>query len=323
MSPSCDNVMCRKTPGRGFTRTFRKIWISNRGRVWMWMEKGWFPLIPNKRPCRIGQGPDQPKTWRQHWEQHSHFGCQLGGRISISTRPCLNSSVTTTPQLGRASLYGNKNPRAVTLALRQSENVEKQNDKADPFLLPSSVNPMFSKPILNPLEGIKEVFNSHPPFNILNAEYKDYSNGAEHDQQWRNPARSLFDSETELEENPPLSEVCSSVVSNFEAVNCDRDISDDPELENAMFQGFVDGLQEAKESGFQWSDVRMKTNLIINMTLDKIPDKEDVITKCIHKAQVRVFPQDPTPTASLPPTLNKPFTSPKLSKETGFSLSSV
>ena len=294
MSPSCDNVMCRKTPGRGFTRTFRKIWISNRGRVWMWVEKGWFPLIPNKRPCRIGQGPDQPKTWRQHWEQHSHFGCQLGGRISLSTRPCLRSSVTTTPQLGRESLYGNRNPRPVTLGLQQSENVMKQHDKADPFLLPSSVDPMFSKPILNPGEGIKEVFNSSPSFSTLSTEYKDYSNDAEHGHQWRNPARSLFDSETE-------SEICSNVVSNFEEVNCDRDIFNNPELELAMFQGFVDGLQEAKEAGFQWSDVKLKTNVIINMTLDKIPDKEEVITKCIHKAQVHVFPQDPTPKPPTPP----------------------
>ena len=144
------------------------------------------------------------------------------------------------------------------------------------------------------------MFNSHPQFKILDAEYKDYSNGAEHDQQWRNPARLLFDSDIELQETPPPLEVRSSIISNFEAVNCDSDISDGPEIENAMYQGFVDGLQEAKESGFQWSDVRMKTHLIIKMTLDKIPDKEDVIAKCIHKAQVCVFPQEPTPTVSPP-----------------------
>ena len=296
MSPSVENVICRKTPGRGLTRTFRKIWVNNQGRVWLWKKKGWFPLNPNKTACRGERGPDPPKTWR-------HSGCQRGGRISLSARPCLRASVTTTPQLGRESLYGNRNPRQVTLGLRQSENVTKQHDKADPFLLPSSVDPMFSKPIINPGEGIQEVFTPSPSFSTLSTEYQDYSNNAEHGDKWRNPARSLFDTETE-------SEICSDVVSNCEEAHCDRDIFNNPELELALFQGFTDGLQEAKKAGCQWSDVKLKTNVIINMTLNKLPGREEIITKCINKAQFHVFPQNPTPKTPSPPTLNKQPTSP-------------
>ena len=186
-------------------------------------------------------------------------------------------------------LYGNRNPRQITLSIRQSENVKIQHNKTAPFLLPSSVDPM-----LSPGEDIQEIFTPSLSFSTLSNEYQDFSNNAEHGDREKNPLRALFDTETEPE-------ICSVGVSNWDEAYCDENIFNDSELAITLFQGFTDGLHEAKKAGCQWLDVKVKIDAIIHMTLKELPGREEIITRCINEAHCFVFPL---------PTVNTPCISP-------------
>ena len=76
-----------------------------------------------------------------------------------------------------------------------------------------------------------------------------------------------------------------------EVMDCeDNDYPSEQELEDEMYRGLVDGFAEAKKSGLNTSEVRNKTDIIIKMMLKEIPDKKDMILRCIDRAQSLVFP---------------------------------